>query len=67
MRIVKGRAVLANLRSTERVFETGRQTAWDVEWEGEPGPGLAKLAWAGVAKRLTRGLAAEGERGYHRM
>jgi hypothetical protein len=67
VRIKKGRVVLAHLKSTERIFKTGHQTAWDLGWDGTPGPGLAKLAWGRVAKRLTRELAAEGEHRYHRM
>ena len=65
--IKKGRALVAHLKSRERIFATGLQTAWDVEWDGEPGTGLAKLAWGRVAKRLTRELAAEGEHREHRM
>lgn len=67
VRIKKGRATLALLSSRESIAASGFQTTWDVEWEGEPGPGPAKLAWALVAKRLTRELAAEGEHRYHRM
>lgn len=63
-RIKKGRVVAAHLESRERIFATGFQTSWDVEWEGAPGPGLARLAWGRVVKRLARELAAEGE---HRM
>ena len=67
VQIRKGRALVAHLESRERIFATGLRTAWDVEWDGEPGPGLAKLAWGRVAKRLTRELAADGEHRYHRM
>ena len=67
VQIRTGRALVAHLESRERIFATGFETAWDVEWDGEPGPGLAKLAWGRVAKRLTRELAAEGEHRYHCM
>ncbi len=67
VRIKKGRATLALLSSRESLASTGFQTAWDVVWEGGPGPGLAKLAWGRVEARLTRELAAEGEHRYHRM
>ena len=67
VRIKKGRALLARLESRERIFAAGLQTAWDVEWDGTPGPGLAKLAWGSVAARLNRELPAEGQHRYHRM
>ena len=66
-RIMKGRVVLAHLGSSECVFEPGHQTGWDGAWDGEPGPGLAKLAWGRVVRRLTGELAAEGEHRDHRM
>ena len=58
---------MALLSSRESIAASGFQTTWDVEWDGKPGPGLAKLAWGLVAKRLTRELAAEGEHRYHRI
>lgn len=67
VRIKKGRAVVAHLESRERIFAVGFQTAWDMEWDGEPGPGLAKLSWSRVATRLMRELPAEGQHRYHRM
>ncbi len=67
IRITKGRVVVAHLESRERIFAAGLQTAWDVEWDGRPGPGLAKLAWGRVAARLNRELPAEGQHRYHRM
>ncbi|MDE1822341.1 MAG: hypothetical protein KGI98_16000 [Euryarchaeota archaeon] len=67
VRIKKGRLLLAQLRSTEGIFAAGHQTSWDVAWEGEPGPGLAKLAWGRVAARLTRELHAEARHREHRV
>ncbi len=67
LRVKKGRSLIAHLESRERVFASELQTAWDVEWDGEPGPGLAKLMWGCVATRLNRELPAEGEHRYHRM
>ncbi|MDE1837681.1 MAG: hypothetical protein KGJ23_13850 [Euryarchaeota archaeon] len=67
VRIKKGRLLLAHLQSTEAIFAAGHQTSWDVAWEGEPGPGLAKLAWGRVAARLTRELHAEARHREHRL
>ena len=65
--IRKGSTVLARLLSHETLKSVGYQTAWDVEWMGEPASLRSGVGWNRVMKRLARELAAEVQHRDHHM